>query len=412
MNTMDDSIRIRLATDADWPAVYRNQARIYGTSAEPQDIEAWKRRVKLGDVLVAEDVSDPKRPFLVGTSLYYRLRLTVPGGTGLDAAWLAMITVAATHQNRGIWQQMSLQGFEILQERGYPILCGVPTQPPIYEIMGAGVASYRRSYRIDSRLAVLRTAPSRNRAREVTAEDAGHLLPALYDRWCAKTHGELTRDAAWWADFLEDRSSQRDTGSPLNFVIHPDGFLTYRVVGASVHAVRPPFGRVIIQDFCPITEEAHTELLATLSGFEIFDDITIDVPVDDPLPLKLRDQAAARTTGLTDFLWIRIMKVPEVLGARSYSADVDIALEVTDPLGVAGGRFRLQTREGIAKCTPHDGPADVRLGLGELGTIYMGAHRAAELHRAHRISELRDGALRELDAAFCTERAPYCSTLF
>lgn len=42
----------------------------------------------------------------------------------------------------------------------------------------------------------------------------------------------------------------------------------------------------------------------------------------------------------------------------------------------------------------------------------MGAHRAADLHRAQRITELRDGALRELDAAFCTERVPYCSTLF
>lgn len=412
MNTTDNNIRVRLATDEDWPAVYQNQARIYGTSADTGDIEAWKRRVKLGDILVAEDVSDPEHPFLVGTSLYYRLRLTVPGGAGLDAAWLAMITVAATHQGRGIWQQISAQGFGILQERGYPILCGVPTQPPAYEIMGAGVASYCRKYHVDPRSAELRTPPGSNRAREVTAEGARHLLPELFDRWCAKTHGELTRDAAWWDDFLEDRSSQRDAASPLNFVIHPDGFLTYRVMGAPAHAFRPPFGTVVIQDFCPITDEAHTELLATLSGFDIFDNIVIEVPVDDPLPLKLKDQAAATTAGLSDFLWIRIMKVPEVLAARTYSADVDLVLEVEDPLTVAGGRFRLQTRDGMGKCTPDDGPVDIRLGLGELGTIFMGAHRAAELHRAHRITELRDGAMRELDAAFCTERAPHCSTLF
>lgn len=412
MSTTDNNIRIRLATEDDWLAVYQNQARIYGTSADTHDIEAWKRRVKVGDVLVAEDISDPQHPFLVGTSLYYRLNLTVPGGATVDAAWLAMVTVAATHQGRGIWQQISLQGFGILQERGYPILCGVPTQPPAYEIMGAGVASYYRKHHIDARSAELREMPARNRAREVTAEEAGHLLPALFDRWCATKHGELSRDAAWWADFLEDRTSQRDNASPLNFVIHPDGFMTYRVLGAPAHAFRPPFGTVVIQDFCPITDEAHTELLSTLSGFEIFDNIDIRVPVDDPLPLKLKDQAAAQTTRLTDFLWIRIMKVPEVLGARSYSADADLTLEVADPLAAAGGRFRLQVRDGIGKCTPHDGPADVRLGLGELGTIYMGAHRAADLHRAQRITELRDGALRELDAAFCTERVPYCSTLF
>ncbi len=89
-----------------------------------------------------------------------------------------------------------------------------------------------------------------------------------------------------------------------------------------------------------------------------------------------------------------------------------VVLDVTDPLSVAGGRFLLQTRDGAGQCTPHDGPADVKLGLGELATIYMGAHRAYELHRANRITELRSGALRNLDAAFATERVPYCGTLF
>ncbi len=93
-------------------------------------------------------------------------------------------------------------------------------------------------------------------------------------------------------------------------------------------------------------------------------------------------------------------------------------IDVRQPVGLharrqaAGGRFLLQTRDGVGKCTPHDGPADVKLGLGELAMIYMGAHRASELHRANRITELRSGALRNLDAAFATERVPYCGTLF
>lgn len=379
---------------------------------EPPDIEAWKRRVRLDDILVAEDVSDPRHPFLVGTSLYYRLRLTVPGGASLDAAWLAMIAVAATHQGRKIWQRISIQGFGILQDRGYPILCGVPTQPAVYEILGAGVASYSRKYNIEPRFTDLRVKPSRNRAREVGASEAGPHLPPIYDRWCAITPGALSRDSAWWADFLEDRPTQRDNGSALNFIIHPDGFLAYRVIGASPHAFRRPFGTVVVEDFCPVTDEAHTELLATLLGMKMFDNIVIEVPVDDPLLLKLKDQLAAQTTGVCDFLWMRIMDVPEALGAREYSADGDVVLEVTDPLTVAGGRFLLQIRDGVGKCTPHDGPPDIKIGLNELSTIYMGANRASELHRADRITELHSGALRNLDAAFSTERTPYCGTLF
>ncbi|MCV7442402.1 GNAT family N-acetyltransferase [Mycobacterium paraense] len=412
MTSPNDAIRIRFATDDDLPAVYANQAQAYGVSVEPSDVEAWRRRVRNDDILVAEDVSDPQRPVLVGTSLYYRLRLTVPGGAALEAAWLSMIAVAATHQRRGIWQQISVQGFGILQERGYPILCGVPTQPTVYEILGAGVASYARTYNIEARYTELRAKPSQNRARVVDASEAATHLPAIYERWCAITPGALSRDNAWWADFLEDRPTQRDNGSTLNFVIHPDGFLTYRALGASPHAYRRPFGDLVVQDFCAVTDEAHDELLGTLVSLKMFDNILIEVPVDDPLPLKLKDQLAAQTTRLSDFLWMRIMNVPDALGARSYRADADVVLEVTDPLGVAGGRFRLQTRDGAGTCTPHDGPADVKLGLGDLGSIYMGAHRAWELHRASRIAELRSGALDELDAAFDTRRVPYCGTLF
>ena len=412
MNTTDDPIRVRHPTEDDWQAVYENQARAYGISVDRRDVEAWIRRVNLQDILIAEDMSDPEHPYLVGTSLYYRLRLTVPGGASLEAAWLSMIAVAATHQGKGIWQRLSLQGFGILQERGYPILCGVPTQPTVYEILGAGVTSYARTYDIEPRFTQLRDKPSRNRAREVDAAQAARRLPPMYDRWCAMTPGALSRDRAWWDDILEDRITQRDSGSALNFIVHPDGFLTYRVEGASPHAYRRPFGTVVVQDFCPITNEAHTELLATLVGSKTFDNIVIEVAVDDPLPLKLKDQLAAKTTGLSDFLWMRIMDVPEALGARVYSADADIVLEVTDPLTVAGGRFLLQSRDGVGKCTPHDGPPDVQIGLADLATIYMGAHRASELHRANRVTELQAGALRTLDAAFSTERVPYCGTLF
>ena len=105
-------------------------------------------------------------------------------------------------------------------------------------------------------------------------------------------------------------------------------------------------------------------------------------------------------------------QVPKVLGARKYSADADLVIEVTDPLGVAGGRFLLHTRGGVGTCSPQDGPPDVKMALGDLGTLFMGAHRAWELHSANRITELQSGALDRLDAAFTTKRAPYCGTLF
>ncbi|OBH28051.1 acetyltransferase [Mycobacterium sp. E342] len=412
MNSMDNAISMRHPTEDDLQAVYRNQARTFGDPVDACGIEAWKRRVKVDDILVAEDVSDPQRPLLVGTSIIYPTQLTVPGGTSLRAAWLTMIAVASTHQGKGVWGQLSAKGLGILIDRDYPIVFGVPTQTAMYDGFGAGVASYLRSYRIDRRFAKLRTPPSDIRAREVHTEEAQRLLPKIYERWCATTPGAVTRDEAWWADYFEDRPSQRGNGTALNYTIHPDGFLTYRVVGQSNHGYRPPLGTVVVEDFCPVTDEAHTELLQTLLVLEMFDTVEIDVPVDDPLPLKLTDLRAAETTGVNDFLWVRINDVPEVLGNRAYAADAEVTLEVDDPLGLAGGQFALQTRDGVGKCTPHDGPADVKISLADLATIYTGAHGASELSRTGRITELRPGTIRELDSAFATDRAPYCGTLF
>ncbi|HEY1841862.1 MAG TPA: GNAT family N-acetyltransferase [Mycobacterium sp.] len=412
MNTTDEAITIRHPTENDWQAVYEQQARTFGDPVDARSVEAWKRRVELDDILVAEDVSDPQRPFLVGTSIIYRSRLTVPGGVSLRAAWLTMITVASTHQGRGVWGQLSAQGLGILLDRGYPIVCGVPTQTAMYDGFGAGVASYSQNLSIDRRSAKLRDEPTGNPAREVNAAEARRDLPEIYDRWRATTCGAVERAPAWWKDCLEDRPTQRNDGSVLNCTIHPDGFLTYRVNSATNHEFRPPFGTAVVEDFCAITDEAHSELLQTLLALEMFDHIEMDVPVDDPLPLKLTDQRAAEIKGVSDWLWVRINDVPEALGARGYAADADLVLEVTDPLGLAGGRFLLQIRDGAGKCTPHDGPPDVEIGLAELATIYMGAHRVSEFRRANRITELESGALRELDAAFSAEQAPYCGTLF
>lgn len=247
------------------------------------------------------------------------------------------------------------QGLGILLDRDYPIVCGVPTQTAMYDGFGAGVASYSHTYSIDRRFAKLRAAPGGIRAREVNAAEARRHLPDIYERWCAATNGAISRDDAWWTDYMDDRETQRGGGSALQYTIHPDGFLTYRVVGSQQHAFRPPLGTVVVEDFCPVTDEAHSELLQTLLVLEMFYRIEIDVPGDDPLPLKLTDQRAAEIKGVSDFLWVRINDVPEVLGARTYADDADIVLEVTDPLQLAGGRFQLQARGGAGKCTPTDG---------------------------------------------------------
>ena len=50
--------------------------------------------------------------------------------------------------------------------------------------------------------------------------------------------------------------------------------------------------------------------------------------------------------------------------------------EVSDGFRSDGGRFALEIRDGRARCTPTDAPADVQMDLDVLGSLYFGAHKS------------------------------------
>ncbi|MBA2427445.1 MAG: sterol carrier protein domain-containing protein, partial [Actinobacteria bacterium] len=46
------------------------------------------------------------------------------------------------------------------------------------------------------------------------------------------------------------------------------------------------------------------------------------------------------------------------------------------------------------------------------GAVYLGGFGFRDLHRAGRIAERSEGAIRRADALFATDRAPYCPEIF
>ena len=55
---------------------------------------------------------------------------------------------------------------------------------------------------------------------------------------------------------------------------------------------------------------------------------------------------------------------------------------------------------------------DLRLGVDMLGSVYLGGFSFADLARAGRVEELRDGGLARADALFATDRHPWCPEIF
>ena len=78
-------------------------------------------------------------------------------------------------------------------------------------------------------------------------------------------------------------------------------------------------------------------------------------------------------------------------------------IEISDGFRSDGGRFAFEVDDGRARCTPTNAPADVSMGLDVLGSLYLGAHKAASFASANRLHTDEAGLLARLDAAFVSD---------
>jgi predicted acetyltransferase len=279
----------------------------------------------------------------------------------------------------------------------YPIAALTASEGGIYGRFGYGPATIVQEFSVDRRFARFRDdAPDPGGVRVVRAADHRDDFAAIYERWRRKTPGGLVRPQALWDELLADREGVRRGGTAWFALLHPDGYALYRVHRDDAMVVR-------VHEITAATGEAVVALWRALLGLDLMEKVVYGTHPADPLPYLLTDPRLARTTVYGDDLWLRIMDIPAALEARSYSADLSAVLEVSDGFRSDGGRFALQIRDGRARCTPTDAPAEVQMGLDVLGALYLGAHRASTFVGANRLRSNDSGLVQRLDAAFVSD---------
>ncbi|MGA7149405.1 MAG: sterol carrier protein domain-containing protein, partial [Microbacterium sp.] len=140
------------------------------------------------------------------------------------------------------------------------------------------------------------------------------------------------------------------------------------------------------------THDAYAALWRFLLELDLVAEVNADeLSVDEPLRWMIADQRAATVT-LRDHQYVRILDVPVALEARSFGAPGRIALDVSDPLGIGGGRFLLEVdQDGRGRVSPWegdtapDGSVEVALGIEELSAVYLGGVSLATLTAAGRV---------------------------
>lgn len=390
---------MRRATVDDLPAIFDVDGRGFGFHYTEQARGDALSTLEVSRFLLASDGDLP-----VGVTGSYGFEVTPPGGKPVPVEGVTWVSVLATHRRRGVLRRMFDAQHRGFVEAGVPLAVLTASEGGIYGRFGYGAATVDRTVQVDRpRVAWRPGTPDPGGVHYAGTEEFGSRAPDVHARWCAATPGAVSRSAAWWTAQLRDADYRRGGGSGLFHLLHADGFASYRIHEGDCRVV----------DFFAVTPEAHLALWRVVLGLDLVDTVTTRaIGDDDPLRHLVADPRVLRQTDGRHGMWARVLDVPAALGARRYGLEVDVVLEVHDPVWDRGGRFHLTGGPDGATCVPAAATAQVELDAAALGAVYFGGPRLRGLARAGRVRADDERLLRRLDLALQADADPRYGTGF
>jgi predicted acetyltransferase len=360
---------------------------------------------------------------IVGVAGAFSFQMTVPGAV-LPVAGVSYVSVLPTYRRRGILRSLMRRQLADIAARGQePVAALWASEAPLYGRYGYGTAGSVAVFKFSRDEGTLNVPADESLAlRLVSPAESLADLRLVYDSVRPVRPGFFARDDAWWDLALFDHESARGGFGPLRCVLAvdaagPRGYALYRAQGGWDAAEYLPASKIVIRELIAADPAAGAALWRDLLSRDLVTEVlAVNRPVDDPLLFQLADPRRARpNTG--DGLWVRLIDLPRALRSRAYSCAVDVVLEVSDELLEAnGGRWRLRVPDPVSAagitCERTTSPADVSLGVRELGAAYLGGTRLGTLAAAGLVTELRSGTLAPLSAAMNWDPSPWCPAIF
>jgi predicted acetyltransferase len=407
------SLRLRPARRSEIPDFLEACESAFGHDISDEEVGRLTRLLEPRRTLATFDDDQ-----IVGTAAAYRFPLTVPGGE-VPAAGVTMVGVLPSHRRRGVLRSMTRRQLEDCRKRKEPVAVLWASEGAIYQNFGYGLATKQAGIDIEREYGVFRERfEPVSRVRLASLEEAVKVLPDVYERVRVQTPGMFGRSAEWWdAHRLTISEMDQDDGGPMfRAVLEIDGaaegYVLYRVYASwgddGIHA-----GHLEVLEAMATTPVATRELWNWIFGVDLVARVkSWFLQENHPLFHMLREPRRLRLN-VRDALWLRIVDVSEALQARSYAVTTSITFELDDSFCPwNAGTWRL-TNERVARVERADDAApELRLQAADLGSVYLGGVRFAELAQAGRVEELAPGAVRRADALFTTAVAPWCVEIF
>jgi predicted acetyltransferase len=371
-----------------------------------EDLALWRRSLEPDRTLAA--FADGA---IVATSGLFSFEMTVPGAT-VPLAGVTAVGVQAVHRRRGLLDRMMRGHLEAIHERGREAVAALwASEGGIYGRYGYGVASRMFDMTVRSSEARLRVPVPERRPRPGSPTELLEHMRAVYERVYPHRTGLLVREARDWEDRLSDFEHDRKGAGRLRALAFdgedgPAGYATFAVKSEWVD--HHPRDTVELRELVAATPEAAAALWAHLLGLSLSRTLHWEYAAEDePLPHLLVDPRAVGG-GLRDGVWMRLVDLPRALAERTYSAPVDVVLDVADDdCPWNRGRWRLEGDASGARCAATTAAGDLELSAAELGAAYLGGTSLAVLADAGRVREHTAGALATAARAFRGAREPW-----
>ncbi|HEX9069333.1 MAG TPA: GNAT family N-acetyltransferase [Ktedonobacterales bacterium] len=409
-------VTLRQITTDEVPDFVRATGVGFGFRSSEADIEAERGMMDASRSVAAVDGSR-----IVGTAMSFATELTLPGATRIAVAAVTSVTVAPTHRRQGILRQMMTRQLRECQERGEPVAILTASESGIYGRFGYGSATTVTTTEISTRHATLstQTQPT-GTLRLIELEEAREsVFPPLFERIRLTQPGEIARSAGYWRTFI------RPDGGPAGPGAGPQFFVAYYAAdGALAGAVsyrfqanwdyQMPNSTIEVSDFLATTTEARVALWRYCLSVDLVARVKLwRRPVEDPLRWLLADPRRLRALALREFIFVRPLDVPVLLGSRHYATSGAIVLDVRDDFTPEmSGSYEVEATPDGASCRRTRARADIQLSMADLGSIALGGARLRTLAGADRVAELTPGAIARADVMFLSDPPPFCSSPF
>ncbi|GAA1778619.1 GNAT family N-acetyltransferase [Agromyces lapidis] len=371
----------------------------------------------------------------VATVASWPTGLSVPGGRSVDGWAVSSVTVAPTHRRRGVARALMEGELQNAVAAGAALAMLTASEATLYGRYGFAPAARAATVEVARRRVEWIAPLEPGRVQFVAPEVMRTAAASIARRAVARTPGEIDRWPGLIDRMLGTHAPDSERSRSIRVARYddrhdqPQGFVVFRVKHDPGEADNDDRSVLEFDFLAAATDEAERALWRFLTEHDLIGRVRGRLrSVDEPLPWLIADRRAITVRDVVDHLWLRILDPVAALEARRYSGSGSLVLDIDDPQGYAAGRFEIEfSAKGHAEVrrsesAPTDASAraarrsrpvqGLRLGVAELGAIYLGDVAPSLLARAGRVVETTPGSLALADRLFASPRAPHLSIWF